>query len=251
MFQMKNLRISQGFFDTILGMPLWQKLLAMAASWVIPIGLAWMFFFSPRIGELKTITTNIPKLRQEVQQLEVKAQKIPQIRAEIEEMGHILTSAMKLLPDSKDIHSVLTEISNLGNEERLEFILFKPEQEKIEKFYASIPVSIELSGPFNNTMVFFDKVGRMARIVHINEVSMGQAKQGADVWSSTAFENSASLEKTTSSEGGDRPATTASSWTIKTKCQAVTYRFLTPEELKAAAEKEKQQGKKPPQGKKP
>jgi len=230
--------IPPGFTDSLLGMPLWQKFLIWIASLAVPVVLMWMFFFSPRIGELKTLMTNIPRLSEELRVLEEKAGELPQIRQEIQEMEAILTSAMKLLPETKDIPSVLTGISNIGNEERLEFQLFKPENEQKQAFYASIPVNLEFSGPFHNTVHFFDEVSRMDRIVHIQEVTMGQAKEAPETWSHTAAQTDTAGSPSDTGPGSPSEGLTeASRWVIKTKCQAVTYRFLTPEEQKAEAEK--------------
>ncbi len=240
-----RLSIPPGFMDSLLGMPLWQKILIWIASLAVPVGLMWMFFFSPRIGELKTLMTNIPRLAEEVRILEEKAGKLPQIRQEIQEMEAILANAMKLLPETKDIPSVLTGISNIGNEERLEFQLFKPENEQKQAFYASIPVNLEFSGPFHNTVHFFDEVSRMDRIVHIQEVTMGQAKEAPETWSQAAAPTETAGSPSDTGPGPPPEGLTeASRWVIKTKCQAVTYRFLTPEEQKAEAEKASKAGKK-------
>ena len=56
-----------------------------------------------------------------------------------------------------------------------------------------IPVSIEVSGPYHNVAVFFDKVGQMERIINILNVSMTPQKER--------------------------------STTLTTRCDAVTYRF--------------------------
>ena len=239
--------IPQQLFDTVYHMPAWQKGLVFVLSWALPLALFWFLFLSARIGEIENINTTIPKLKQEIAQLQAKSRQLPKLEKELQAMQDILKQAMKLLPEKEDIPSVLTEISSLGNEARLEFQAFKPGAERREKFYASIPVSLEFKGPFHNTVVFFDRVSRMARIVHIKDVSMGNAKESSQIWSQT-------VDKTASESGSAKPAQglapesdstgsggiqRGSSWVIQTRCTAATYRFLTPEEQKAGKKKKK------------
>jgi type IV pilus assembly protein PilO len=75
----------------------------------------------------------------------------------------------------------------------LEFLVFTPQAERPKDFYVEIPVAIEISGNYHNVAIFFDKVGRMDRIVNILDVSMQPTKEY--------------------------------STDLVTKCTAITYRF--------------------------
>ncbi len=240
--------IPQQLFDTVYRMPAWQKALILVVSWAVPLALFWFLFLSVRMGEIDSISTKIPTLKQEIAVLELKSRQLPKLEKELKAMQGILKQAMKLLPEKEDIPSVLTEISSLGNEARLEFQAFKPGAEKREKFYASIPVSLEFKGPFHNTVVFFDRVSRMARIVHIKDVSMGNARESSQIWSQTmnsSYKGSKPVNSVQAlSEGSEGHGVSGvvqrgSSWVVKTRCTAATYRFLTPEEQKANKKKKK------------
>ena len=243
-------KIPPHVFDAIYRMPAWQKALIFVASWAIPLALFWFLFMSAKLGELDSISTRIPKLRQEVRQLEAKKAQLPKLEKELQELEKLLATALKLLPEKEDIPSVLTEISSLGNEARLEFKSFQPQKERIKDFYVEIPVNLEFSGPFHNTLVFFDKVSKMARIVHIKDVTMGGGKESAGIYSQLAA-GSGSGGPVPSQASSGAPGQSAdqggisrgSSWVINTKCTAVTYRFLTAEELKAQQKKKKKKKK--------
>ena len=246
-----QIKIPSTLFDTVYTMPMWQKVMIFILSWLLPIALFWYLFLSARIGEMDSISTKIPRLRQEIAVLEQKSKQIPKLEKELKEMEGILKQAMRLLPEKEDIPSVLTEISSLGNEARLEFQAFKPGPEKINKFYAAIPVSLELEGPFHNTVVFFDRISRMARIVHIEDVTMGRAKESSQIWSQAVNKESKggglssdSSSAKSANQGGKGVIQRGSNWVIHTKCKAVTYRFLTPEEQKKVNEKGKKKKRK-------
>ncbi|MCP4568562.1 MAG: type 4a pilus biogenesis protein PilO, partial [FCB group bacterium] len=99
-------------------------------------------------------------------------------------------------------------------ESNLEFLLFSPKRERPRNFYVEIPVSVEVRGEYHDVARFFDKVGRMERIVNMLEVSMKPAKTlGTD---------------------------------LVTKCVAVTYRFREekPDAGKAKKRRKKRSKKK-------
>jgi Tfp pilus assembly protein PilO len=102
---------------------------------------------------------------------------------------------------------------------------------------------MEFNGPFHNTVDFFNNVSRMARIVHIKSVSMGKAVQTTKVWSQ---KGSATSNQKTEATGEAAPIKGAeegltegqevnrdATWIISTRCDAVTYRFLSPKEQQA------------------
>lgn len=232
-------------------LPVWQKIGICLLVLIIPTVLFWYFFLAGRLEEMHKISEKIPRLKQEIIILEARSRDLPQLKKELQTMNGILETALKLLPEKKDIPSFLPEISSLGNEAGLDFLSFKPQQEQTKNFYAAIPIKMEFNGPFHNIVDFFDNVSQMPRIVHIKSVSMGKAKQTTEVWSQkgslagnpeteTAPESS-SAQDTGEGVAEDHQAKRSSTWIISTLCEAETYRFLSPEEQQAA---KKQRNKK-------
>ena len=248
-FNKPSWKIPPGLFQAVYSLPVWQKAGIWLLVIVIPIALFWFFFLSVRLTEMETISEKIPKLRQELIKLEAKSRQLPQLEKELNIIEGILQKALKLLPEKKDIPTFLPEISSLGNEAGLDFLSFKPQGEQPKAFYAAIPINMEFNGPFHNTADFFNNISHMARIVHIKEVSMGMAKESTKVWSQKGAATSnqkteASSEAAPIKGSGEgltegQEVERGSTWIISTRCEAVTYRFLSPEEQQAKKEKGK------------
>jgi len=246
-------QIPPSLFNTVYNLPLSHKILILILAWAVPIVLFWFLFFSPRLGELGSLSNQIPKLKQEIARLEAKERQLPQMEAELKIMEEILGKAVRLLPEKKDIPSVLTEISSLGNAAHLEFVSFEPQKEQVKDFYVAIPVKILIKGPFHNTVSFFDELSRMGRIVHVKKFSMDKAEESSQIWSQsgggTASEGSQNAPQGGTSapqagaEGADE-SVRGGTWIITTDCTVETYRFLTEEEQKQRQEhKNKKKGK--------
>ena len=160
---------------------------------VLLAGLFIWFIYLPKSEEIAQTRAEIATLQQKLNQAIVRAKALKKFEAEYAEVDAQFQEALKLLPNTKEIPSLLKSITQLGTDSQLEFLLFSPQRERPQDFFVEIPVSIEVSGTYHNVAIFFDKVGQMERIVNILNVSMSPQK--------------------------DR------STTLTTKCDAVTYRF--------------------------
>ena len=169
------------------------RIAIFVGSMVLLIGLFVWFLYLPKTQEIADTGQQIAGLQQKLNRAIVRARGIKKFEAEFAEVDAHFQEALKLLPNTKEIPTLLKSITQLGTDSRLEFRLFNPRTESPRDFYMVIPVAIEVSGTYHDVAVFFDKVGRMERIINILNVSMSPA--------------------------GDR------STTLTTTCDAVTYRF--------------------------
>lgn len=112
-----------------------------------------------------------------------------------------------VLPKTKEIPALLTAISDNGTSAGLDFNTFTPGNETPQDFYAEIPISIQVRGPYHNVGYFLDQVSKLERIVTVKDITMGgpQLMEGEMLLSSS--------------------------------CNLLTYRFLSEEERAQQAQK--------------
>ena len=149
--------------------------------------------YMPKAEAINQTEKEITTLEDKIRIGKIRARNLPVLKAKRVEINKKLLAALKLLPDEREIPSLLKEITELGKESGLEFKLFVPESEVIQDFYAEIPVAIEVEGDYRNVARFFYKVSRMKRVVNIVNVTI-------------------------------RPKDSFSVMLI-TRCKAITYRF--------------------------
>jgi type IV pilus assembly protein PilO len=85
------------------------------------------------------------------------------------------------LPNQKQVAALLTNISAKAQESGLQVLLFRPRAETFQDFYAEVPVDITVKGSFHNTVGFFDEVGRLNRLININNVGFKSTIAGDNV----------------------------------------------------------------------
>ena len=169
------------------------RVMILLGALVLLVGLFAFLFYFPKTGEISRIKAEIKTIEQQINQVKIREKKVERFEAEYAQVEAQFQEILKLLPDKREIPSLLRGITQLGSDSNLEFLLFRPLKERQQDFYVEIPVSMELSGSYHNVALFFDKVGRMERIVNIFDVSMTPLK-----------------ERSTN---------------LITRCEAVTYRF--------------------------
>jgi type IV pilus assembly protein PilO len=193
------------FLEKIEKMRMLHRILILVGSIVLLGGLFVWLVVLPEIGEISKTSKEIVVLNQQLDQAKIRARNLKKFEAEQAEVTAQFREALKLLPNKREIPSLLRTITQLGTDSHLDFLLFSPKKEKAENFYIEIPVAIKVSGTYHNVASFFDKVGRMERIVNILDVSMSPVK----------------------------PLST----TLITTCDAVTYRFKGTENAATGAKK--------------
>ncbi|MBW2467444.1 MAG: type 4a pilus biogenesis protein PilO [Deltaproteobacteria bacterium] len=215
---MKLNKIKEGF-DSFLEkrvVPLDIKIIIVIFVLIIAIPAAAFYFlsFNPQIKEINKLENRAAILRKEIKEAKARAAKLDEHLAEMEETKRLFAEASILLPQKKDIPSLLTNISALGTNAGLQMARFKPGNEKKSNFYAQIPISLNISGPYHNIGTFLYEISRLDRIISAVSIRLGSPKMQRD------------------------------EMILKSNVSLITYRFLEESEIKKPKEKGKRKKKK-------
>lgn len=136
----------------------------------------WQYFYGPVLKEYEELSEKIESLEGKIGHERRLARDLPKFRKDVEELEVKLKFALQELPDEREIPDLLANISNLARDAGLEVSLFKPGAEVFREFYAEVPVKISVEGTFHQVATFFDEVGRLSRIVNINQIAVYDPK---------------------------------------------------------------------------
>jgi len=174
--------------------------------------LYWSFIYSPMAAVLQEKTARLEDLEaQHAKKTKMVAQ-LDSLRKEVKELDGRLKEALAQLPDQKEIPDLLSTVSSLGRESGLEILVFRQRAEVLQDFYAEVPVEMVMKGMYVQFTEFFDRVGKLNRIVNVKDISMKS------------------------------PQISDGRVLLSTSCTAVTFRFLSEEErARIAAERAKKE----------
>ena len=148
-----------------------------AAIVLLPLVAFFFAFYQPKNEEIDKLVSKKSALEKELKDVKTKAADLAKFEKELEEAKVLFESASILLPKEKEIPKLLMDISSLGRTAGLDFLTFKPLADVPKDFYAEIPVTINVRGPYHNMGFFFDQVSKLARIVSVTNVKMSSPKR--------------------------------------------------------------------------
>ena len=185
------------FLEKIENLSKVQRIIISVGSFVVIAGIFIYFLYLPKYEKINSLKKQLTDLEQKLSTAKRNAADLKKFQAKMKEAEAQFNMAMKKLHETKEIPSLLTAISDSGQQVGLEFLLFEPKKEKKKEFYAEIPVAMSMRADYHNLAIFFDQVARLNRIVNITNIQMTRAK------------------------GKGKAA-----GELATKCTAVTYKFL-------------------------
>jgi type IV pilus assembly protein PilO len=161
--------------DTIMRLPTRKKILILTGVIAVLIALFIYLLYVPQYKKYTGLNGKLDKLRAELEVQKKVVTALPKFRREAKELEEKFNTALKELPDKKEIPSLLTNISQLAQESGLQITLFQPQKEIAMDFYEEIPVKIKLYGGYHDLATFFDRVANLSRIVNIKDLTIGEA----------------------------------------------------------------------------
>ena len=171
------------------------KVAIFAIILLLPVVLFYFLFYQPKAEKIESLDKQTVQLKQQVQEAKAKAANKEQFEKELALAKEKFEELAVLLPKGKEIPKLLKDISALGRNAGLDFLTFKPLADVPKDFYAELPVSINVRGPYHNMGFFFDQVSKLERIVSVTNIKMTSPKK----------------------EGGEM--------LLKSDCKLVTYTF--------------------------
>ena len=156
--------------DNLLERSKLQKIAILAAMILLISALCFSFVYSPRSDEVAKLADSVEIARNEKNAKQLKAANLPRLQRDLKMLDMQLLKAVAELPNQKQIAALLTHISAQAQQAGLNVVLFRPRPETFQEFYAEVPVDITVKGNFHNTVSFFDAVGRLDRLINIDNI---------------------------------------------------------------------------------
>jgi type IV pilus assembly protein PilO len=191
--------------DAYLRWPVRKKAILWLVICFVAVAVYYFFGFQRQTEILQTLQIDYDRLGTELRENQAIADNLPRVQEEVRRLDDKLNEALKKLPETEEIPNLLETVSDLGKDSGLEFLLFKPAVPVAKTFYAEVPLELQVLGRYHDLATFFDKVGRLPRIVTIQDIDFGNPKPGAE------------------------------GMTLKVSCRAVTFKYIEPSEQATAS----------------
>lgn len=164
----------------ILRLPRQQKIGILAGLILFLLIVGYFYVYLPGDDKVTKLAEEITGVRGDRDKKKALSANLPKLQKELQQWDAKLKAAVAQLPDRKEIPDLLSSLSTKAREAGLEILLFRPRAENFQEFYAEIPVDIVVRGSFFNAVTFFDEVGKLNRLVNIDNIDLKNPKVGGD-----------------------------------------------------------------------
>ena len=109
-------------------------------------------------------------------ELESYRPKLKQIEQQLAELKQQLEIERRIVPDEKQIDGFITMLGGEAQRAGVELRRYTAKPTNSKEYYTEVPFDIELDGPYYSMLNFFDRVGKLERIVTINGLLVSTTK---------------------------------------------------------------------------
>ncbi len=177
------------------------RLIGFGVFVAVLCGLFIYFFYIPMTTQIKQLEKEISGLQATIRANDEKIQKLAELRAEVKVLEERLRLLTEQLPPGSEVSGLLRLIQNHVNQSGLTLKLWRPGQRNKHSsgLYEEIPIVMELTGGYHDLAIFFDRVGKLTRIVNVLNLKMTGATMnkagGMDIKISCTAMTFAAVEK--------------------------------------------------------
>jgi type IV pilus assembly protein PilO len=157
-------------------LPWYAQIAAFAVLSVTGIGLFYYYYELPERNDIGAREASLQSMHSEIEKGSATERKLPQFRAQVEELEQRLVGLSEVLPQEKDEGDLLRQMQATAVESNLVIRGFRPAPIVTRQLHAEWPITLELDGTYHNLALFFDRLGKFARIVNVS----GLAVRGKD-----------------------------------------------------------------------
>ena len=119
------------------------------------------------------------KLRENAE-LERYKTKLDDIERQLASLKQQLEIERKIVPDEKEVDNFMKMLDAEALKAGIELRRYTAKPVASKEFYTELPFELELDGPYYSALSFFDRVGKLERIVNVSDLIVASTKKPQD-----------------------------------------------------------------------
>ena len=119
------------------------------------------------------------KLRENAE-LEAYRPKLAEIERQLASLKQQLEIERRIVPDEKEVDGFMRMLSGEARKAGIEIRRYTAKPAASKEFYTEVPFEIELDGPYYSMLGFFDRVGKLERIVNVSGLLVASTRKPSE-----------------------------------------------------------------------
>jgi len=160
--------------------PVAPRVTVLVGLLVILLLAGWWFVWADQLDALESKGHEEQRLKDQFVAKKMQAVNLDLYVQQLDEIDRSFGALLKQLPNKSEVEALLVEVNQAGMGRGLQFDLFKPGSEQVQDFYAELPVNVRLTGTYHDFGAFAGDIGKLSRIVTLNNISIVDNPQSKD-----------------------------------------------------------------------
>ncbi len=145
----------------------------MALGLLALIAIAYYFvFYSDVSSRIDSARVRQTKIREEIGVAEKATRAYNDDRADLEDRRQRQRELSKSLPKTTEYPAFLSSLQAVANVSGVKLTAWTPKREQLERYYARVPMEIEVEGRYHQIAKFFYGIAQLDRIINIEDITI-------------------------------------------------------------------------------
>jgi type IV pilus assembly protein PilO len=157
-----------------------QRMAGYFGSYILCFVVYFFMWLSPNQDQRSNFENQIRTKEQDLSMVQDQVGTKDELKKKAQALTSKLRLAQKELPQGTEIPDLIRTISETGRKVGLEIKKFEPKQEitsSTNDFVAEVPITLAVQGTFHQVAMFFDRLSKMDRIVHVKNIDIEIAEE--------------------------------------------------------------------------
>lgn len=137
----------------------------------------WYFVTSGTRTETQGLEAQVADLRAKNTQAQIAQQRLNEFRVSYRARQEEFEELKALLPEQRELTSVLQGVTDRARGSRLTMRRFSPRDDVQQDYYSGKPIEVEVTSTFANLRGFFEQMARYQRIVSITDFKINRISE--------------------------------------------------------------------------
>jgi type IV pilus assembly protein PilO len=146
---------------------------------LVTAGLYYTVFKSVR-DQNAAAQQKLEAKQKENRELEAYRPKLADIERQLASLKQQLDIERRIVPDEKEVDGFMRMMDAEASKAGIELRRYTAKPVAQKEFYTEVPFDVELDGPYYSMLNFFDRVGKLERIVNVSGLLVASTRKPAD-----------------------------------------------------------------------
>jgi type IV pilus assembly protein PilO len=153
---------------------------ALVAGGAVLTGALYFTLFKSQRETNTQAQQALESKRRENAELQAYAPKLKDMDRQLANLKQQLEIERRIVPDEKEVDGFIKMVDAEALKAGIEIRRYTAKPVSTKDFYTELPFEMEIDGPYYSVLNFFDRVGKLERIVNISGVLIANTKKAND-----------------------------------------------------------------------